>query len=210
MARIVELGFYFFLAFLLVVIGSFISLRPQLNSVRAEAVSEWASFVRAVGVRNSLIPGLVESIRGFDGGHGALTTQLLEARAVSMRTANPDGMVRSVDEMDRYLMQIDKLASSQARLAAHAPFNKHWTETLEISRKICLRRALYNKTVETYNRLLRSFPQSVLAALFGYVPLTPYPGGVGIGVELLKNDSDGDCPMRLLVKQSANPVSKAR
>ena len=41
LSRIVELGFSFLMAFLLIVLVSFLTLRPTLQEVRSEAREEW-------------------------------------------------------------------------------------------------------------------------------------------------------------------------
>ncbi len=43
-------------------------LRPALKEVRMEARAEWSAFARAIPERNNLIPGLIESFKGFEAG----------------------------------------------------------------------------------------------------------------------------------------------
>ncbi len=47
----------------------------------------------AVKERNELLPGLIEAVKGFEPGHTKLTENLLESRAISMRTADPAALV---------------------------------------------------------------------------------------------------------------------
>ena len=75
--KLIQILITFLLAFLTVVVVSFLMLRPVLKEVRMEAKAEWAAFARAVPERNDLIPGLIESFKGFESGHTKLAERLL-------------------------------------------------------------------------------------------------------------------------------------
>ncbi|MFC1833976.1 LemA family protein [Thermodesulfobacteriota bacterium] len=174
-SRIIEFGIAFLLALILIAVGSFLSLRPSLNEVRSNAASQWEGFLQAVGERNEALPRLVETVRGFEARYGKLAEKLLEARAVSMRSRTPEKIVAATDETDRLLAQLSELVYSRDELKNYPPLASHWRKVIEIGNEIRLRRLKYNKEVELYNRLLTPFPQNMLAALFGFVPLSEYP-----------------------------------
>lgn len=175
MVRFIEFCCSFLLAFLVIAVVSFLTLRPALLDVRGEAGASWNSFVRAVTQRNDLVPGLVEAVKGFEPGHAKMLERLLEARSISSRLADPDSVVASVDDMDRYLIQIEKMAKSRPDLAAYPPFASHWEKVLNASRRVAFARMSHYTNSRLYNRLLAPFPQNLLAALFGFVPLNEYP-----------------------------------
>jgi LemA protein len=163
------------LAFLVLSVISFVSMRPILKQARIGAKAEWDAFTRGAMQRNDLLPSLVEGLKGFETGHSRLTERLMEARSVSMRAVDPDRIVAAVDETDRTIEQISKIVQASPDLARHPPFKKPWKQVSAISQRICAARKDYNRSVELYNRLLTPFPQNMLAALFGFVPLTEYP-----------------------------------
>ena len=82
---------------------SFLMLRPALKEIRIEARAEWSAFARAIPERNNLLPGLVESFKGFESGHGRMTERLTQARSISMRSTDPDRIIAATDEIDRML-----------------------------------------------------------------------------------------------------------
>jgi len=166
------------LAFLALVAVSFLTLRPTLKGVRVEAKAEWAALARAIPERNNLIPGLVESFRGFESGHGRLAERLTQARSISMRSADPDRIIAATDEIDRILEDIRKIAESKSDLAQYPPFAMQWKKIEKVSHRISMKRAHYNNTATSYNLLLGVFPQNLVAAAFGFVPLNTY-GSVG-------------------------------
>jgi len=173
--RIVELGVTFVVAFLVLTVGSFLSLRPHLSEVRAEAASDWKEFRRSVEERNKALPGLAQALRGFEAGHGRLTDNLMATRAVLMHSNDPDGIVAAVEEMNRLLKRVQELALTLPKLNEYPPFAGHWAEVTRSTRRIQEKREVYNKTAKLYNRLLSPFPQSLLVALFGFVKLNDYP-----------------------------------
>jgi LemA protein len=175
LSRIVEIGVSFLTAFLLIALVSFLTLRPTLQEVRLEARTEWEGFLSTVKERNEALPGLVEAVRGFEPAYAKHAEKLLEARSIAVRSKDPGTIVASIDDMERQLKQIQKLAESQPGLGQHPPFAAHWKKVRSISERVALMRQSYNCSARAYNRLLTAFPQSLLTAAFGFVPLTDYP-----------------------------------
>jgi LemA protein len=173
--KFIQILITFLVAFLAVVVVSFSMLRPVLKDVRMETRAEWAAFARAALERNNLIPGLIESFKGFEPGHSKLVERLLQARSISMRSADPDRIVAAIDEIDRVLEEVRKLGQSKPKLAQYPPFTAQWKKVERISLRISRQRDQYNSAASSYNRLLNVFPQDLLAAAFGFVPLNIYP-----------------------------------
>lgn len=181
-ARLIEFCCSFLLAVIVISAISLLTLRPVLHEVRSDVKAEWNDFLEHVLKRNAILPAVVETVKGFEAGHGKLVGKLLEARAVTMRATDPDRIVAAVDEMDRSLGEIAKIVQARPDIEAHPSFSQAWERVVTLTRGINARRKLYNKSVQTYNRLLTTFPQNLLTSLFGFVPLQPYPlGGDGIG-----------------------------
>gem|GEM_PF-1049901 len=172
--RIIEFSVALLLAFLLITLISFLTLRPSLKELRAEAGSEWELFLREVRERNKLLPGLVEAFKVVESGYGKLAGQVLEARAISTRSTDPDRVVAAVNAIEASLVQLERITNARPEVAQYPPFAVHWKKVCEITNRITLLRKSYNKTTRVYNRLLTPFPQNLLAALFGFVPLAEY------------------------------------
>jgi len=172
--RLIELCVCSILAFIAITLISFLSLRPVLMECRAEVLSEWEAFLHEVAERNKLLPGLIEAVRGFETGHGKLAAQLLEARAISTRSTDPDKIVSAVDGIEEALAQVEKLVKARPEMNRYPPFMAHWEKIVRGTLKVNLMRKAYNNSARLYNRLLRAFPQNVLAAAFGFVPINEY------------------------------------
>jgi LemA protein len=173
-SRLIEFGFCFLVALLVLTMISFLTLRPTLQELRSEAQGEWESFLRAVSERNELIPGLVEAIKGFEPGHGQLAEGSLEARSMAMRARDPDQIVALADEVEHHLAQMERLVQARPELGQYSPFASRWEQVVRLSRRVTETRGAYNKSAMLYNRLLTPFPQNILTTVFGYVPLSVY------------------------------------
>lgn len=175
LSRIIEISFTILIAFIIICVISFLTLRPSIQSIRSEVKDDWESFEKAVQERNLALPGLIEALRGFETGHSKLVEKLTEARSVSMIPGSPDRFVAAVDDMDRQLEQIDQLSRTSPELSQYPPFAVHWNRVKGKSMGVRITRAKYNSGVRLYNGLLEAFPQNMISSLFGFVPLSSYP-----------------------------------
>jgi LemA protein len=177
MSRFIEFCCSVLVSFLVLAFVSLLSLRPALKETRAEAVADWDAFVQAVHERNDLIPGLVEGLKSFEPGHAKLALRLIEAKSISALARDPKLIVQWVDEMDKSLLQIGHLVQSRPELDQHPPFSSAWKNVTRLTDRVLASRRAYNKSVRLYNRLLKPFPQNLLATMFGFVPLQEFPSG---------------------------------
>ena len=175
MSRIVEFSFSCIIAFLVLIVISFLTLRPMLKEITLEARAGWDAFRRAVAERSELLPGMVEGLRGFQPGLGKLSEKLLESRAISLRAVDQDAMVASAEVMEGYLAEIERLVQSNPALEKYPPFATRWKKVQVLNERIRFLREDYSRIARLHNRVLTVFPQNVLAVLFGYVPLKEYP-----------------------------------
>ncbi len=96
-SRVVEFSFSFIIAFLVLILISFLTLRPMLKGINLEARADWDAFRRAVAERNELLPGMMEGLRGFQPGLAKLAEKVIETRGISLRAVDQDAIVASVD-----------------------------------------------------------------------------------------------------------------
>lgn len=174
-AKLMEFCVVFLVALIALCLASFISVRPTLNEIRGEAGVNWDRFVKAARERNDLIPGLAESIKGASPGQGKLAVKLFEERSILHRSNDPREIVASVDEMDRQLEKIEKLALTSAEVSAYQPFSQAWKKVSASTSEIKSRRVIYNVSARRYNDLMIPFPQNIFSSIFGFAPLQYYP-----------------------------------
>lgn len=174
-ARVMEFCVAFLVALVFLSLLSFLSVRPTLNEVKSEAGVNWEKFVKAARDRNDLIPGLAESIKSASPGQSKLAGKLFEERSILHRSNDPRELMASLDEMDRQLEKIEKLAQSTPEIGSYTPFNQIWKRVNASSQEVRSRRVIYNMSARRYNDLMIPFPQNIFSSLFGFVPLQYYP-----------------------------------
>ena len=177
MTRIIELAVSILGAFLVITLISFLSLRPLLLQVRSNVRADWKGLKTEVNTRNDALPGLVQAIRGYAIGQGELAEKLLGSREVALHAVHPDEMISAIEETDRYLVQVRQITRSNPGINQYPPFARYWKSVKDSTRLISFKRVLYNRDVRLYNSLLKSFPQNLVTAEFGFVPLKSYPAG---------------------------------
>jgi hypothetical protein len=177
--RIIELCFCFLAALVVLVFLSFFSLRPLLVEFRTAAENEWAEYAEFVSKRNQLLPGVAEALRSFESGHAKLVNRLLQAPAVSLHHRSTEFIAAFGDDVGLSLLEVDKLAKSKPQLEKYPPFEANWQNVRLLSRQIGEKRIGYNTTAAAYNGLLKAFPQNLVCAALGFVPLVIYPVNIG-------------------------------
>ncbi|MEW6351846.1 MAG: LemA family protein [Thermodesulfobacteriota bacterium] len=175
LGRVIELSFCFLAALVVLMVVSFLTLRPLLIEFRTDAQNEWESYVAAVSKRNEVLPGLAEALRGFEPGHGKLVNKLLQAPSVPLLRRDPDFIVAFADDIELSLLEIEKLAKAGPQLTKYPPFAAHWLDVSARTQRVTTHRAKYNKAATAYNGLLSAFPQNLVCGVWGFVRLNVYP-----------------------------------
>jgi LemA protein len=171
----------FLITFVIIAIVSFMSLRPILNETRYDARAELDSFMRSVKDRNDFLPALLEIIKTFEPGQSKLVTSLLETRAICMRSNDPNAISPLVIEIDRYLVQLEKILKNNSKLEANQTFAAQWRIISKLSARIYNSRRNYNNIARIYNKMLKPFPQNLIIFILGYNQLHLYQETQGIG-----------------------------
>ena len=174
-SRLIEFTCTVLVAFLMLSIISFLTLRPALKEIRGEARTQWERMVNLARDRNDQVQGIVEVLKGFGVIENKWGEKILEERSILLRAADPDSIISSIDETDQRMAKLRQIADSAPELKNHTGFSSQWARIIATDRELRLRRMNYNETAKMYNSLLNPFPQNMLATIFGFVPLHRYP-----------------------------------
>ncbi|MDR3604780.1 MAG: LemA family protein [Syntrophaceae bacterium] len=175
MSRLIEFSCSVLVAFIMLSLVSFLTLRPTLKEIRGEARAQWEGMVNLARERNDQVQGVVEVLKGFGVIQNKWGEKILEERSILLRAADPDTIISSINETDQRLAKLGQIADSSEKLKNHFGFANQWSRIVATNRELRLRRMNYNETAKMYNSLLTPFPQNMLATIFGFVPLNRYP-----------------------------------
>ena len=127
--------------------------------------------------RADLIPNLVNTVKGYASHEQKVLTQVTEARAkVGQINVNADDAAslqqfqQAQGELSGALSRLMAVVESYPNLKADQAFLDLQTQLEGTENRITVARGRYIQLVQDYNTYIRSFPQNLVAKMFGYQP----------------------------------------
>jgi len=138
---------------------------------------KWAQVENAYQRRADLVPNLVNTVKGAAKHEESTLTAVVEARAKAASvTINADDL--SEENIAKFQKVQDEFSGSLSRLLASVeayPDLKANQNFLELQaqlegteNRISTERRSYNEAVQQYNTTVRSFPNNLMAGVFGF------------------------------------------
>jgi LemA protein len=123
--------------------------------------------------RHDLIPNLVEAVKGYMEFEQSTLTKVIEARnaAVSAQAAGPAAAGQSAQAenvLTGALRQLFALVENYPQLKANENVMQFQEELTTTENQIGFSRQHYNSTVREFNTSIQTFPNVILAGMFGF------------------------------------------
>ncbi len=142
-----------------------------------DVVKQWAQVENQYQRRADLIPNLVNTVKGYADFEQETLTQVIEARAKATQvTVDPSNL--SSEQIMQYQAAQGELSSALGRLMvvverypdlkANQNFLELQAQLEGTENRIAVERKRFNDTTRTYNTYIKSFPQTLLAGMFGF------------------------------------------
>ncbi len=134
-----------------------------------EAVkSAWAQVENQLQRRFDLIPNLVQTVRGYAEHEREVFIQVTEARSKVGGAATIEDKIGAQNQLSAALSRLLLVVENYPQLKADQNFRQLQDELAGTENRISVERRRYNEIVQVYNVYLRSFPQNILANIFGF------------------------------------------
>jgi LemA protein len=118
--------------------------------------------------RASLIPNLVEAVKGYAAYERGTMTKIAEARGALGAASGPRAAAAANDTLTGALQTFFAVAEAYPDLKASERFAQLQTDLADTENKIAYARSYYNAAVQIYNTKVQSFPGLLVAAPFGF------------------------------------------
>jgi len=118
--------------------------------------------------RFDLIPNLVEAVKGYASHEQATLEKVIKARNEAMKAQTLEDRQASENILSGTLKSLFALSESYPDLKANSSFLNLQNQLQKVEEDIAQSRKYYNGVVKSFNTKVESFPDNLLAMLFGF------------------------------------------
>lgn len=149
---------------------------------RIRVKEAWAGIDVQLKRRSSLIPNLVETVKGYAAHEKDVLENVTRARA-QLDTARQGGHAAEAAQADNVLTgalrSLFAVAEAYPDLKANQNFLELQRELTDTEDKIAYARQFYNTNVGDYNEKIAIFPNMIFAGMFNFQPAEFYEAEAG-------------------------------
>lgn len=156
---------------LVVVIGFvLVGMYNGLVRSRIRVKEAWSGIDVQLRRRASLIPNLVETVKGYAAHEREVLENVTRARAMLQQASGPAQAAQADNMLTQALGRLFAVAEDYPDLKANQNFLELQRELTDTEDKIAYSRQFYNGNVSNYNQKLQTFPTVIMGRLFGFLP----------------------------------------
>ena len=130
----------------------------------------WSDIEVQLKRRHDLIPKLIDAVRQYADYEQATLDRVSALRGKASEIASADRQGRLEGEISQGLLSIFALQEAYPELKANQSFLQLQTDISAVEGDIQYARRYYNGAVRNLNTRIESFPDLLIAGLFGYQP----------------------------------------
>ncbi|OGD92961.1 hypothetical protein A2697_05575 [Candidatus Curtissbacteria bacterium RIFCSPHIGHO2_01_FULL_41_44] len=139
-----------------------------LITARIRVKEAWSGIEIQLKRRSSLIPNLIETVKGYAKHEKQVFEQVTKARSALLSAKSPKDAAGANNMLSGALKTLFAIAEAYPNLRASENFKELQEEISDTETKIAASRQFYNANVMDYNTKIKIFPNFVVANLLGY------------------------------------------
>lgn len=151
----------FILLWLLFTYNSLVSLRNRVKEA-------WSQIDVQLKRRSSLIPNLVEAVKGYVKHEKGVLEEVTKARTSLMNAKSPHEAASADNMLTGALKSLFAVAEAYPNLRASENFKELQEELSDTETKVAASRQFYNTNVLDLNNSLEQFPSSLVGQWFNF------------------------------------------
>src|SRR5271155_3605249 len=156
------------LGVLVVIAFALVGMYNSLVQLRIRCDSAWSDIDVQLKRRHDLIPNLVETVKGYATHEKGTFENIAKFRSQAMQATTPEGKAIAENQLTGALKSLFAVAENYPELKASEQFMKLQGSLSETEDSIQNSRSSYNGAVQDLNTTIQSFPNSILANMFGF------------------------------------------
>jgi LemA protein len=154
---------------ILAVLGLFVvGIYNGLVRGRLRCREAWAGIDVQLKRRSSLIPNLVETVKGYAAHERETFENVTRARAALDRAGSAQEAAQANNMLTQTLRSLFAVAEAYPELKANQNFIDLQNELTDTEDKISYAREFYNRNVLSYNSSIATFPAVIFANMFNF------------------------------------------
>jgi LemA protein len=157
-----------FLGVLIVIAFLLIGMYNSLVQLRVRCDSAWSDIDVQLKRRHDLIPNLVETVKGYAAHEKGTFENIAKFRSQAMQATTPADKAGAENQLTGALKSLFAVAESYPQLKASEDFTQLQTSLGQTEDTIQNSRRYYNAVVRDLNTKIQSFPNNLIAGMFGF------------------------------------------
>lgn len=143
-------------------------LYNQLVTARTRVDESWSGIDVQLKRRSSLIPNLVETVKGYASHEKEVFENVTKARSQLMNAQSPAEKAQADNVLSGALKSLFAVAEAYPELRASENFQQLQGELTDTEDKVAYARQFYNQNVMDFNVKIQMFPNVLIANLFNF------------------------------------------
>jgi LemA protein len=171
MATLIVVGVI--IAIVVIAVFIFVGMYNGLVRARNRVREAWSGIDVQLRRRASLIPNLVETVKGYAEHERETFEEVTRARAQleqAQQAGGPADAAISNNMLTGALRHLFAVAENYPELQADENFRELQRELSDIEEKIAFARQFYNSNVLDYNNRIETVPTNIIAGMFNFTP----------------------------------------
>lgn len=148
-----------------------ILLYNSLVLARNRTREAWSGIDVQLKRRFSLIPNLVETVRGYATHEHSVFAEVTEARGCLAKATGPAAVAAADQTLTSALGRLMVVAENYPQLQAAGSFQQLQRDLTDTEEKVAYARQFYNQNALDFNTRIQTFPGNVFASWFGFLPV---------------------------------------
>ena len=130
----------------------------------------WSGIDVQLKRRSSLIPNLVETVKGYAAHEREVLENVTRARARMEQAGTPGQAAQADNAITQALRSLFAVAENYPQLKANENFLALQKELSDVEEKIAFARQFYNRNTMDFNQSIEVFPNVIIAHTFNFAP----------------------------------------